>query len=72
VPVWVSAPQVHIRVSNIDFDKNKWGGVALLISNVKFQMAKFLPTWGFKSPAMMALKLLCTNLNNTSLNDCVL
>jgi hypothetical protein len=23
VPRWVSAPQAHIRVSNVDFDKNK-------------------------------------------------
>jgi hypothetical protein len=38
VPGWVSAPQAHSRVSNInlDFEKKNYGGWSLQISHKKY------------------------------------
>jgi hypothetical protein len=50
VPGWVSAPQAHSRVSNINIDIGKKIMERVLykypIKNV-LRTAKFLPTWGF-------------------------
>jgi hypothetical protein len=50
VPGWVSAPQAHSRVSNINFDVEKKimeGGLYKYSMKNILRTAKFLTTWGF-------------------------
>jgi hypothetical protein len=62
VPGWVSAPQAHSRVSNINFDifkKNYGGGLYKYPMKNILRTAKFLPTWDFNQkyfPGMNWLK----------------
>ena len=55
MPVWVSAPQTHSRVSNINFaiKKQNCGGGSLLISYVKYiKDGKVLAHLGFQAKVL--------------------
>jgi hypothetical protein len=55
VPGWVSAPQAHSRVSNInlDFEKKNYGGWSLQISHKKYiKDGKVLDQFGIKSKVL--------------------
>ena len=53
MPGWVSAPQAHSRVSNINFDISKKNYGREVSINIPWKIyrrtPKFLPAWGFKS-----------------------